>query len=110
MPGYGGGVTKEESRRTLSTAGAEIGPYIDLVRQAVEQNPDAEIQKFVLSANEVKDRRAHKRRFTAAAESLGYRLQWVQDPQKRISLDELWARIYKHGHEPAKRPRKSRVA
>ena len=109
MPDYRGMVTEQERRETLSTAGADYGTYTDLVRNAAEGNPDGTLHKFGLSADEVTERRAHKRRFKAAAEMAGYTLEWLPDPQKRIAPDELWARLYRHGHAPPKRQRRPRL-
>ncbi len=110
MPNYRGELLEEERKQVLSAAGADYGPYIDLVREAVEQHPNARQHKFGLSANEVKDRRTHKRRFKAAAEMVGYTLEWIPDPQHKVPDDELWARLYKQGQEPAKRQRKPKAA
>jgi hypothetical protein len=106
MPEYRGELSEQERREVLSSAGADYGPYIDLVRRAVESNPDSRQHKFGLTAGEVEQRRTHKRRFKAAAEMIGYTLEWLPDPQKRVPQDELWARIYKQGQEPVKRQRK----
>jgi hypothetical protein len=76
------------------------------LRNAVERNPNARQHKFGLSGDEVEQRRTHKRRFKAAAEMVGYTLEWLPDPQKKIARDELWARLYKQGQEPAKRQRR----
>jgi hypothetical protein len=109
MPEYRGELTEQERREVLSSAGADYGTYIELVRKAVEGKPDSKQHKFGLTAGEVKERRAHKRRFKAAAEMVGYTLEWVPDPQKKVPPDELWARVYKHGQEPPKRQRKTKV-
>ncbi len=106
MPQYLGELGDEERRRVLASGGADYGPYIDLVRRAVAEHPDSKQHKFGLSADEVPDRRAHKRRFKAAAEMVGYTLDWLPDPQKKIAPEELWARLYKHGGEPVKKQRK----
>jgi hypothetical protein len=110
MPDYRGELTEQERKEVLSSAGADYGLYIDLVRKAVEQNPGGRQHKFGLAADEVKDRRTHKRRFKTAAHMLGYTLEWIPDQRKQIPPDELWARIYKQGQEPAKRQRKKAAA
>jgi hypothetical protein len=110
MPEYRGELTEQERRETLASAGADYGPYIDLVRQAVERNPQARQHKFGLTGEEVAQRRTHKRRFKAAAEMIGYTLEWIPDQRKQIPPDELWARLYKQGAEPAKRARKKKAA
>jgi hypothetical protein len=106
MPNYLGVLSEEERRRVLASAGADYGPYLDLVRKAATEHAGSKQHKFGLAASEVGDRRAHKRRLKAAADMAGYTLDWVPDPQKKIPPDELWARLYKHGSEPAKRRRK----
>jgi len=110
MPDYRGELTEQERKEVLSSAGADYGPYIDLVRNAVEQHPNVRQHKFGLAADEVRDRRTHKRRFKAAAEMAGYTLEWIPDPKSKIARDELWARIYQQGQEPAKRGRKRKAA
>jgi hypothetical protein len=109
MPDYRGELTEQERRETLSSAGADYGTYIELVRQAVEGNPNSTQHKFGLTADEVRERRAHTRRFKAAAEMAGYTLEWLPDPQRKIAQDELWARVYKQGQEPPKRQRKTKA-
>jgi len=69
MPEYRGELTEQERREVLSSAGADYGPYIDLVRNAVERNPNARQHKFGLSGDEVEQRRTHKRRFKATTDS-----------------------------------------
>ncbi len=110
MPEYRGELSEQERREVLSSAGADYGPYIDLVRQAVEGSPNARQHKFGLTGDEVDQRRTHKRRFKAAAEMVGYTLEWIPDPQHKVPDDELWARLYKQGQEPAKRQRKPKAA
>jgi hypothetical protein len=110
VPEYRGELTEQERREVLSSAGADYGTYVELVRQAVEENPNSRQFKFGLTADEVKERRTHKRRFKAAADMAGYTLEWLPDPQRNIAPDELWARIYKRGEEPVKRQRKKAAA
>jgi hypothetical protein len=79
VPTYLGELSEQERKETLSQSGADYGPYIDLVRHAVELHPAGRQFKFGLTPDEVKNRRAEKRRFKAAAEMVGYKLEWLPD-------------------------------
>src|SRR5438105_2386698 len=106
MPKYGRKLSEQDVKEA-AVGSADYTPYLDVVQAALRE-PESAAYAFELTAEEVKDRRSHKRRFKTAADLLGYTLVWLNVNPAKVLEDELWARLYKKGEEPVRRPRRKR--